>query len=36
MSKHSSRIAAPHRLVIGLKRSLTVADILIAQITNEP
>jgi hypothetical protein len=36
MSKHSSRIAAPHRLVIGLKRSLTVADILIAKITREP
>jgi len=36
MSQHSSRIAAPHRLVIGLKRRMTVADILIAKITNEP
>jgi hypothetical protein len=31
MSKHSSRTATPHRLLIGLKRRLTVTDILTAK-----
>jgi hypothetical protein len=36
MSKHSSRIAELYRPLIGLNRRLMVADVLIANITNEP